>query len=211
MAVSNSYIYTRSKSVSFKSINEAQVCVGKSSFLTQKCPAISTKEIKDNNEREETLMEVDDPDTYVPRFSIQLIPTPVVGKYVNKDVKYEKIEPINEAQVCVDDSFLSNSESLDSESTIIGSMKIDRFITSGKKCDGDKDNITNELKKSERYTIAEGLTMKESMGRSNVISVMGSSFQFSSPHMKNFGRSASSRQKYQIHGIFFLMCKIKKK
>lgn len=156
-------------------------------------------------------MEVDDPDTYVPRFSIQLIPTPVVGKYVNKDVKYKKIEPINEAQVCVDDSFLSNSESLDSESTIIGSMKIDRFITSGKKCDGDKDNITNELKKSERYTIAEGLTMKESMGRSNVISVMGSSFQFSSPHMKNFGRSASFRQKYQIHGIFFLMCKIKKK
>lgn len=154
-------------------------------------------------------MEVDDPDTYVPRFSIQLIPTPVVGKYVNKDVKYEKIEPVNEAQVCVDDSFLSNSESLDSESTIIGSMKIDRFITSGKKCDGDKDNITNEL--SERYTIAEGLTMKESMGRSNVISVMGSSFQSSSPHMKNFGRSASSRQKYQIHGIFFLMCKIKKK
>lgn len=48
-------------------------------------------------------MEVDDPDTYVPRFSIQPIPTPVVGKYVNKDVKYEKIEPINEAQVCVDE------------------------------------------------------------------------------------------------------------
>lgn len=157
-------------------------------------------------------MEVDDQDTYVPRFSIQPIPTPVVGKYVNKDVKYEKIEPVNEAQVCVDDSFLSNSESLDSESTIIGSMKIDRFITSGKKCDGDKDNITDELKKSERYTISEGLTMKESMGRSNVISVMGSSFQSSSPHMKNFGRSASSRQKYQIHGIFFLlMCKIKRK
>lgn len=104
-------------------------------------------------------MEVDDPDTYVPRFSIQPIPTPVVGKYVNKDVKYEKIEPVNEAQVCVDDSFLSNSESLDSE-------------------------FNNELKKSERYTIAEGLTMKESMGRSNVISVMGSSFQSSSPHIK---------------------------
>lgn len=126
-------------------------------------------------------------------------------------MEYEKIESVNEAQVCVDDSFLSRSESHDSESTIIGSMNIERFIASSKKCDADKDNITDELKKSECYTIAEGLTMKESMERSNVISVMGSSFQSSSPHMKNFGQSASSRQKYQIHGIFFLMYKMKRK
>lgn len=46
MAVSKSNLYTRSKSTSFKSINEAQVCVGKSCFLTPKRPAFSTEEIK---------------------------------------------------------------------------------------------------------------------------------------------------------------------
>lgn len=55
-------------------------------------------------------------------------------------------------------------------------MKIDRFIMLGKKCDGDKDNIIDELKKSECYIIFEGLIMKESMGCLNVIFVMGSLF-----------------------------------
>lgn len=65
----------------------------------------------------------------------------------------------------------------------MGSMGIKNAIASDKKC--------------ECYAMTEGLAMKESMECLNE-----SSSQSSSLHLKNRRRSASLRQKYQIHGIF---------
>lgn len=158
--------------------------------------------ILDNSKKVE-LQEENNQDIYVPRFFIPPIQIISIGHAV--DVEHAEIKSINEAQVCVDDSFLLKSESPDSESKEMGSMGIERSIASDKKCGPDKDafGTYDGLKKSECYTMTEELAMTESMERSNE-----SSSESSSLHLKNRRRCASLRQKYEIHGIFLCInCK----
>lgn len=152
-----------------------------------------------DNSKKEGIQDENYQDIYVPRFFIPPINIFSTGHAV--DVDYAEIKSVNKAQVCVDDSFLSKSGNPDSESKEMESMGIERSIASDTKCSPDKDafGTYDGLKKSERYTMTEGLAMKESMERLNE-----SSSQSSSLHLKNRRRSASLRQKYQIHGKFLV-------
>lgn len=88
--------------------------------------------ILENSKKVKKLQEEDDQDIYVPRFFIPPISTLSIVHAVDKDVEYAETKSVNEAQVCVDNSFLSRSESLDSESEVMGDMEIKRSIASGK-------------------------------------------------------------------------------
>lgn len=85
----------------------------------------------DKSEKLEKLKE-DDQDIYVPRFYIPPILTFYTDHAVDKDVEDATIESVNEAQACVDESFLSTSESPDSESKVMGDIEIEKSDASGK-------------------------------------------------------------------------------
>nr|XP_034328119.1 protein mono-ADP-ribosyltransferase PARP14 isoform X2 [Crassostrea gigas] len=125
VTVSNSNLYPGK-------INEAQVCVGKSCLSEPESPACRTEEIRDNSKKVE-LQEENDQDIYVPKFFIPPINIFSIGHAVEN----AEIKSVNEAQVCVDDSFLPKSETPDSDSKGMGSMEIERSIASDKKPDPD--------------------------------------------------------------------------
>lgn len=85
----------------------------------------------DKSEKFEKLKE-EDQDIYVPRFYIPQILTFSTDHAVDKDVEDATIESVNEAQACVDESFLSTSESPDSESKVMGDIEIEKSVASGK-------------------------------------------------------------------------------
>lgn len=85
----------------------------------------------DKSEQLEKLKE-DDQDIYVPRFYIPPILTFSTDHAVDKDVEDATIESVNEAQACVDESFLSTLESPDSESKVMGDIEIEKSVASGK-------------------------------------------------------------------------------
>nr|XP_034328122.1 protein mono-ADP-ribosyltransferase PARP14 isoform X2 [Crassostrea gigas] len=123
MAVSDSDFYTSNESK-----NEAQVCDEKSFFSRSESTPFAKEEIRDNSEKVEKLKEKDDQDIYVPKFFIPLISNRSIVHVVDKE--YANVESVNEAQVCVGESFLSKPECLDSESKVMGSMEIERSIAS---------------------------------------------------------------------------------
>lgn len=82
-----------------------------------------------DNSKKVELQEENDQDIYVPKFFIP----PINIFSIGHAVKNAEIKSVNEAQVCVDDSFLPKSETPDSESKGMGSMEIERSIVSDKK------------------------------------------------------------------------------
>lgn len=95
-------------------------------FLMLNCSDL----FSDNSEKVEKLKEKDDQDIYVPKFFFPPISNRSIVHAVDKE--YANVESVNEAQVCVGESFLSKPECLDSESKVMGSMEIERSIASGK-------------------------------------------------------------------------------
>lgn len=82
-----------------------------------------------DNSKKEGIQDENYQDIYVPMFFIPPINIFSIGHAVEN----AEIKSVNEAQVCVDDSFLPKSETPDSESKGMGSMEIERSIASDKK------------------------------------------------------------------------------
>lgn len=109
-----------------------------------------------DNSKKVELQEENDQDIYVPKFFIPPINIFSIGHAVEN----AEIKSVNEAQVCVDDSFLPKSETPDSESKGMGGMEIERSIASDKEPDPDILDALGTydgLKMSKCFTLTEGV------------------------------------------------------